>query len=430
MADTKNQLQKFLYEFQLANGLNLINFDNLERIIETGFNSNPDVYSIIAYLSNFYTSIPKKPYRKLSNGSLEEITDPKIVSIVNKVNATETLKQFERLRYTFYLVTGNSFVYAPRYIVGNNKGQLTELGRIVMPSQYTEIISGGWREPIKGYIINYNFTSENIPVEEVIHIKMINLKYINGDNFYGMSPLRTAALIIQSQNGGYEAMASTLKRGFPSGILTSEDEQDNSGDEALERANILKKIWRRFYGKAKNSGEPIITAGKKQWIEMGFKNFKELQIIESSQHGLRVLCNIYQCPSQILNDIQGTTFNNQKEVRKAVYNNRTIPDCDTFDEVDNINVWSNYGFYVYSDYSGIPELQSDKKETADMLNVAQNAGALLTAGEIRRALDIDVPSDPLMDEIFSTLGKQPISQIMEPNIDATLKQLGISHYIK
>jgi len=429
MADAKNQLQKFLYEFQLVNGLNLINFDNLEKLIETGFNSNPDVYSIVTYLANLYLSVPKKPFRKIGN-KLEEITDPNIVAIVNKANKTETLKQFERLRYTFYLVTGNSFVYAPRYLVGNNKGQLTDIGRIVMPSQYTEIISGGWMQPIKGYIINFNFTTQNIPVEEVIHIKMVNLKYLNGDNLYGMSPIRTAALVIQAQNGGYEAMASTLKRGFPSGILTSEDEQDTTGEQALERANILKKIWKRFYGKAKNSGEPIITTGAKRWIEMGFKNFKELQIIESSQHGLRVLCNIYQCPSLILNDIAGTTFNNQGEVRKAVYTNRIIPDCDMFDEVDNINIWSNYGFEVYSDYTGIPELQKNKKETADILNGAQNAGALLTAGEVRKALDIDIPKNPVMDEIFIPMGRQPINQVLNPDVETTLKQLGIEHYIK
>jgi len=430
MADTINQLQKLLYEFQLANGLNLVNVDNLEKAIDIGFNSNPDVYSIVNYLSKLYIGIPKKPYRK-SNGKYEEITDPSIVDLVNNPNKTEVIEQFEQMRYIFYLVTGNSFVYAPRLQNGNNLGQLTDIGRIVMPSQYVEIISGGWRDPVKGYIINYNYTAENIPVNDVIHVKMPNLNYVNGQNFYGLSPIRVAAMIIQAQNGGYETMGSTLKRGFPSGVLSKKNEAD-SEDMAANRVNMFKKIWKRFYGKSSNSGEPIITAGDVQWTPMGFSNFRDLQIIENTQHGLRVLCNIYGIPSQVMNDIAGTTFNNQKEVRKAVYNNRIVPDCNLMDKVDNIKIWSKYGFEVWSDYSAVPELQADKKEQMDVINAAQNAGALYTAAEIRAKIDDDVPNDPIMNERFMNMGRIPVSQvgIDQAQIDQALKRLGIENYIK
>lgn len=429
MVKTNDELKKLLYEFQLANGANLVNFDNLEKTIEQGYNSNPDVYSIVNYLSTLYVKAQKKPYRKKGD-KYEEITDPEIVALVNRPNKTETLRQFEKMRYSFYLVTGNSFVYAPRLQNGNNVGRLIPgVGRQVMPSQYTEIATGGWNEPVKGYIINYNFTATPLPVDSVIHIKMPNLRYLNGDNFYGMSPIRVASHIIQAQNSGYEAMASTLKRGFPSGILTKDDEKDGE-TEALNRSNLFKKIWKRFYGKAKNSGEPIITAGKMNWIPMGFSNFRDLQIIESSQHGLRLLCNLYGLPSIVLNDIQGTTFNNQNEVKKRVYDARIIPDAELFDEVDNIFIWKNYGIEVFTDFSTIPELQQDKKATIEVIRSAQEAGALYSAEEIRKRIDDDTPEDDIMKVRFMNMGKIPASQVIEPNVEETLKNLGIEHYLK
>ena len=430
MTKIDNQLQKLLYEFQLANGTNLVNFDKLEQVIKEGYEANPDVYSIVNYLANMYVGVPKKPYRKLSNGEYQEITDPSIIALVNKANQSETIMQFNKLRYLFFLATGNSFVYAPRFLAGNNKGQLTELGRINMPSQYTEIISGGWTEPVKGYIINYSYTSTPIPVNEVIHVKMPNLDYQNGQNFYGLSPIKVASAIIQSQNGGYTAMGSTLKRGFPSGILSKENELDSDTGEVQKRLGIFKKIWQRYYSKAKNSGEPIITAGKVSWTQLGFSNFKDLQIIETSQHGLRVLCNVYQIPSIILNDIAGTTFNNQKEARKAVYSNRIKPDADLFDEVDNVGIWSNYGFEVYSDFSGIAEMQEDKKQQADVINIAQQAGAKFTGNEIRKLMDMDEVNEPIMNERFIPMGLTPASQANNDSIEETLKRLNVDHYLK
>lgn len=429
MAETDNKLQKLLYEFNLANGTNLVNFDNLKNIIDEGFSGNPDAYSIVMYLTNKMVGIPKKPYRNI-NGKLEEITDPAIVAIVNRANKSETLMQFNMMRYAFYYATGNSFVYAPRFENGNNKGQLTDIGRVIMPSQYVEIVSGGWKEPVRGYIINYNYTAEDIPVSDVVHVKMVNLKFDNGNNFYGMSPIRTASMIIQSQNGGYEAMGSTLKRGFPSGILSAVDEVDSEGGDVQQRVNIFRKIWDKYYGKAKNSGKPIITAGKKEWIQMGFSNFRDLQIIESSQHGLRVLCNVYNIPSIVLNDIAGTSFNNQNEVKKSVLSNRIVPDCALFDEVDNINIWSNYGFEVWSDFSGVPELQENKQEQINVINGAQNAGAMFTANEIRKIMDMDEVQEPIMNERFVSMGKMPASQANDPNVEEVLKSLNIENYIK
>lgn len=428
MADSKNQLNKMIYEFTVANGMNLVNFDNPESIINTAWAGNPDVYSIVDKLSTMYVGMPKKPYRKKKDGTYEEITDPATVQLVNRANQSETRMQFEKMRYLYYLVTGNSFVWAPRFEGGNNKGQLLPQGMNNMPSQYVEIISGGWIQPIKEYIINYNYnTSQILPASQVIHVKMPNLRFTDGNNLYGMSPIKTAALIIESQNGGYKNMATTLKNGFPPGIISKEGEDDNE-EEATNRANIFRKVWDRLSKKNK----PIITSGKTTWTKIGFDNFKDLQIIENSQHGMRVLCNIYGVPSQLFNDTAGTTYANQKEARKAAYTNRLIPDANLFDEVDNINIWANYGFEVFSDYSNIPELQEDKKSLAEVIQIAQNSGAILSAEEIRTMLDMDVPVDEILKTRFVNVGKIPASQVgMEPdNVDQVLKQLGVNQYVK
>lgn len=426
-----NKLNQMIYEFTVANGMNLVNFDNLESIIDNAYSGNPDVYSIVDKLSTMYVGMPKKPYKKGQDGKYVEITDPEIVNLVNKPNQTETRMQFEKMRYLFYLVTGNSMVWAPRLEAGNNKGQLMSQGMNNMPSQYTEIISGGWMQPVKEYIINYNFggVERRLPAEQVIHVRMPNLKFKDGDNLYGMSPIRTAVLIIESQNGGYRNMANTFKNGFPLGVLSKEGEADDNEEEATNRVNIFRKVWDRLAKKNK----PIMTAGKTTWTKLGFDNFKDLQIIENSQHGMRVLCNVYGVPSQLFNDIAGTTYANQKEARKAAYTNRLIPDAMLFDEVDNINIWRNYGIEVLTDWSAVPEMQEDKKALADVLNILQQAGAMFTAEELRKwGGDFDVPNDPILKERFVNLGRQLASQAgVDPNnIEEALKQYQVPHYLK
>lgn len=431
----KDKLAKLLYEFNLANGSNLLNVDNLNDAIEIGYNQNPDVFSIVNYLATLYTRVPKKPYKKDKQGKYVEITDPNIISLINKANSNQTISEFDKERYIFYLITGNSFVYAPKIQAGNQKGQLTDIGRKVMPSQHVEIISGGWMEPVKEYIIDYNYTKNiTISANEVIHNKITNLKYMNGESLYGISPVKVASNIIQSQNNAYSITASTMKRGFPSGILTKITGEQGGDDEiAQERINIFKKIWRKFYGKSKNSGEPIITEGDVRWIEMGFKNFKELQTIETSQEGRRILCNIWGIPSLTMNDIQGTTFNNQTELRKVIYTQRIMPDIQYFCEKENADIWSNYGFEVWPDYSGIEELQSNRKELAEWINIVQQAGAMLNAEEILKILDLDIPNDPSLKTRFINMGKVPVEQVLSPtdlNIDAALKKFEIDNYIK
>jgi hypothetical protein len=139
---------------------------------------------------------------------------------------------------------------------------------------------------------------------------------------------------------------------------------------------------------------------------------------------------VYNIPSIVLNDIAGTSFNNQNEVKKSVLSNRIVPDCALFDEVDNINIWANYGFEVWSDFSGIPELQENKQEQINVINGAQNAGAMFTANEIRKIMDLDEVSEPIMNERFISMGKMPASQANDPNIEEVLKSLNVENYIK
>jgi phage portal protein BeeE len=90
---------------------------------------------------------------------------------------------------------------------------------------------------------------------------------------------------------------------------------------------------------------------------------------------MKALCNIYGVPSQLLNDADNKTYNNQLEGEKALTLRCAIPLLNSIR--DNINRklqtdWGYTGQNIYVDYDAsiYAELESNKKEQVEWLNNA------------------------------------------------------------
>ena len=133
----------------------------------------------------------------------------------------------------------------------------------------------------------------------------------------GMSPIKVAANIINSQNKGYEITAKMYSYGHPPGILSKEAE---FGDETTaDQESKFRERYRTKYQGVDNMAIPIFTLGKLAYTKIGYDNMKELDIVNMSEHGRRIFCNILQVPSQLFNDTSGSTFNNMNEASKSIY---------------------------------------------------------------------------------------------------------------
>lgn len=391
--EENNQLYKAILS-QVMPGMSLKKDYQMKNYISDGFEKNADVFSIIDRLGTMFSQI-------IVESVVDDVpANDELNERIKLPNNYQVWGEWSKLWYIFYLVTGNGIIYAPRMRDGNNKGKLMPGGMYMMPTQHTEIISGGWRDPIKEYILDVDQT-EQIPAEDVIHIRMPNLQYREGANFMGMSPLKVAALIIEAENQGYQTIADTLARGIPPGILTKVNADMDVTKTKEQQAN-LDRTYSEKYGNQKHhrtAGKPVITSGDLKWVQMGFSNFSDLQIIELNQNGLRVLCNVLNVPSVAFNDPSGAQHWNLRDSRKMVYTNRLIPDMDLLLEYLNVSISAAYGkSKLKADYSKISELQTDKKDMAQWMDVMGRWG--YPPNKIFEKLGLETIDDPALDRSY------------------------------
>jgi hypothetical protein len=97
----------------------------------------------------------------------------------------------------------------------------------------------------------------------------------------------------------------------------------------------------------------------------------DLQLIESGIIDLRTLCNIYSVPSQLFNDVSGTTFSNMEAAKKSLYTEAVLPNLNLFLNnfnnwfIDSWNVAENRNYCVEANTDSIEALQADQKVEAE-----------------------------------------------------------------
>ena len=262
--------------------------------------------------------------------------------------------------------------------------------------------------------------------ENVLHVKFPDLEYKEGSHLMGMSPLRAAASTIVRLNEGNILAGNLYKSGFPPGILSM---RNKSGESKKEKEE-LRAAYRRKYTGERKGKEPIIGTGDMQWTKIGFDTLKDMLILEMSQDGLREICNVLNVPSILFNDVSGTTFNNMKEARAAVYTNRIIPDMDDIcAEMNRVLAWRYGPRRIFkADYSGVEELMENKVDKSKWLSEGVRANTL-SRNEWRAGMGYEARPEPEYDDpsknnpFFS-----PMQVEEEEKMNEYFKELGFDVY--
>jgi HK97 family phage portal protein len=371
----------------LSPGTTLRRDSSLNKYMEYGYGNNADVFAITQKIVSLFAQVPII----VTQGN-KEVPNP---VVPNNRSWFEFMQAWEM----FGILSGEAIIYTPKLQGGNNAG-LPALFEI-MPSHHTEIISGGWAKPIGGYKFDIASERREIPVVDVWHTRLFqNWDYQDGANFRGMSPIKVAVNIINAQNNGYNILSKSFERGMPPGLLTREDITDVQMGRLAEAE--LTKSWTAKHGKSDKAGVPVFGAGKYAWIKMGFDTLRDLDVVNSSVHGLRTLCNLWGLPSTLFNDQASSTYNNLRTATRTIYTNRVMPDLTAFCQGLN-ELYKAAGYTFKPDYSKIPELQEDKLETAKIYAIGIDKRAI-SRNEFRDALGME-PVDALGMELEDMLNE-------------------------
>ena len=152
---------------------------------------------------------------------------------------------------------------------------------------------------------------------------------------------------------------------------------------------------------------PLVLKDKFGKLDLGAA-IADMNVIESSRDGIRMLCNVYGFPADLMNDPAGSTYNNKSTARKSAWTDCIIPNlcrvAQTFNAclIDGYEPYKDY--YFDFDYSDVEELQEGIETKVNWMIKAR-----WTGNEIRQATGKQPIENPLMDEPVIPMGDSFLS---------------------
>lgn len=416
-AELINNLNKQLFRFHSGTPITLDDTQN--AYVQDGYESNPDVYSVINGITkasasvppvvhivvnqekaNRYNQIRKSLKYQANQKALDNLlelkeqafvevdhTDP-LYKLINQPNPLQGYPEWYENMKGFQLLTGNGYTH----FVELGDGSFGEMW--VMPSQWTKIVADASYETlIKGYVIDmYGMTDAPLPSETVMHWKYWNPDYdAVGSHLYGMSPLKSARRSIRLGNDGDQALSKAFMNGGASGLVYP------AGDNFDQLTSVQRsqlESYLRDMGGPDNYKSWLVSS-----VKLGFQAFGlppvDLEILEAGKMSQRDICNIYNFPSELLNDPDNKTNANKEQSRKQLYLDNVIPalirDYAEMNRciVPRFNQVYNREYHLEFDINAIDAINQDNSDKVEWLNKAW----WLTADEKR----VEMGYEPIGD---------------------------------
>ena len=395
--------------------------DNNDEYIKYGYQGNADVYSIIRRYITMSEQAKLVLRQRTKGGKIEDVTGHSLNELLVNANPNQSTAQL-REAYAVYLLTiGNSFWYTPVLENGMNKGKIPQI--YTMPANDMEVLSDN--NAIVTPEIRYKLQNSKtqFDVNEIYHSKYFNPFFYTKPTLFGQSPLQAAAAVLAKQNEAEKTQAKQFENQGPAYLLYR-DSQESFQTMSDQQKIALQKEINGLAAKGKQ-GSGIVLKDKFAAIKLGI-SIADLNILESTREGRRILCNVYQMSAALFNDPSGSTYNNVSEARKAAWTDALKPFNDRFAEdytralINPVKEYVDQGYFFAMDYSSVEELMSGIKEKVEWMIKAH-----WSANQILVATGKDRVEDPQMDQPIFNQGDVLLNEL---NLDTNLDNKNYGDY--
>lgn len=354
-------------------------------------------------------SVPWYLYQQKGKEVVEVGTHP-LLNVLKRPSKGLRWPKFLEQALGFYLISGNRYI---RKYVGSFR-QHAEL-EVLMPQKVyikTDRV---------GDVAAYEYYKRGIklppiPPEEILHSKMFN----PGDDLYGLSPITTIAGQIDISRLATEWTIKLLEKDArPSAIAFI------PGNLSEEQRQSIQQQWKQDYAGPDNVGGLLILEGgagsnRPGDLKLTQLGPRELELSGSDPIITRKICSVYHVPSELLGDAQNKTYSNQKEARKALYQEATLPLLDEL--FSDLNDWlvpdfegAEDMFFAYDD-SDIDALAADADQVWERAGKAVDRG-IIHRNEAREVYGYGKSNEPGMDKPTVPGNVMPIDVIAGGGIE-------------
>jgi len=385
-AFNENRYTNLLNSFNYTNSLPAWVSLETPEFFESAVRYNPIVNSAIRLLAS--TASNGRKYL-IDSKTGEEIpwteNDPVVQKIkqllIDRPNPSQSGKEYD-YQGTYYLETfGNRYVHGLMPVGFDSELDIMNIDALWnLPSQFMEVRTTGKiysQTDIDGIIENYANTSTN-PISyydphSIMHYNDVNISSEQA-SIMGISKLEALRDPIRNIEACFQAMNTLLRTGGAKGII-SIDSKDGQGSIIPLNPKDKKEVddtFKSYYG-TQDEQSPFLKSPVPLTYTKIAMTATELGVYEELANNTLYVGNMLGVPNELLKaDSKGSTYENQRQSVKRLYQDTTIPKVEDRDQytTERLNL-GKYNMILKTKWDHIPVLAEDEREKAitNSLNV-------------------------------------------------------------
>lgn len=434
---SKSDGNKFAEAFYKLIGGQSAQYDYDDKTyLEKGYGTNPIVYAVLSQMIQKTVAVPytikqvadKQSLQKLqqlqtaTNGDYsakqlhaKSVLETKAYSDkekpfpLPKPNPNQSWGDILGLVKLFLRSTGNAYILKVAPTDGANAGVPTLI--YVLPSHMMKIVlkkdvdllSG--ESPIDHYMLREGDQFTTFSEDEVIHIKYPNPFYdFAGSHLYGMSPFRVLLRTLESSNEALNQNVKAMKNGGVFGFFHGKEQvlTDAQATQVKQKLMEMDKSPERL---SKIAGVSVPLDFTRLSL-----NTDELKPFDFLDYDQKTICNVLNWSDKLLNNDNGSKYDNINADAKRVITSNILPDCILIQEALTegfIQKFKGYENCVWDfDITELPEMQEDYAKMIEWMDKAP-----LTPNEKRTALKYETIADEGMDTVWIASGLKRIDEV-------------------
>lgn len=316
-----------------------------------------------------------KPVVKRISSDAVVYSNQELNKLLESPNPLQTWPELVYQMTCFELVTGKSYLYGltPDNFSFNYRNIATIQNLLVdsvMIDTGTSVkllTATSINDLIKNFLVSDGANGQvKIAPEKVLYTK-INSLMSSDLNIHGRSPMIAEKKAVEVIAAIYVALGAIYTKGGPRGMWVSA--QSDAGGaitwSPIEKEKAVADIIRRYgFGEGQF---PFGVTDQNIRYEKAGADIQDLQPKEIYKMLCGAIFALYNVPRELMPDADGSTYENQKQARKSVYENVAIPRAKSF--YQSLSTWlklEESGLYIDVDYSHVALLQENLKEKSDV----------------------------------------------------------------
>ena len=351
-----------------------------DQLATEGYSENAIVKKCIDLISNNASRVAIELYR-----GDQQVEEHPLLDLLYNPNPVQGQVEFFTSLYSYLLISGNSYMLESGaentppielYTLRPDRIRIKGSSRAI-PEAYNYLVGG---QVIESYEVD-----QATGKSKVKHIKLFNPM----DDYYGLSPIQSAATDIDQHNLANKHNVNLLQNGArPSGAVIFKP-KDPTGAQIqlsdLQRNQLMNDLTQRFSGTG-NAGKPMLLEGDFDWKEMGLSP-KDMDFIQLKNMSAKDIALIFGVPSQLIGIPDAQTYSNFAEAKLALYNETIIPLLDRIQS--DMNEWlvPKFGddLELRYDIDSIPAMAEQRTRVFESVTQGVQNG-ILTRNEAREQL--------------------------------------------